>query len=714
MQGLKDRIVEIQTNVGSAIQTLEPELTEMDVRLTQLGDVAEGEAADITQKRRDLQHQRAEVDSAVKRGQLARTTADDLLVAINKSLVETFNRSTFERVDSPLSPSFWRSVSNAFAADQAQLRAAAWGIVASVQPNLTLSNIVLVTAGIAVALLLLGPVRRHLDELGTKLAISRAPNTRLRRSGLAAWFTITGTLNWFLAVTTITLALRWARLLTPADLSQSAARLIGTIIFAGFVVSVGNALLLAARSSWRLLPIDDEAARSFRFLPLVIAVVLAAGIILLDINRIAGMSTGAVAWSNLMISGCYCAMFLFVLHTWTRLEKQAAANGPRIQAAPWMLACRMAIYAVVALTIVSALAGYVNFSLFIGRTIVWMVIVASTTYLAFLVTDDIIRALCAADGMFALSLHSSFGIRPSLLEQAGILVSAAFRISIAFLALLSVSVPFGPGASDLFAGLGDASSITIIGITFEFGALIRAMFVLVISLGAVRLVQRWLEHTYLPATELDKGARNSVLTMFKYAGFILVGLWTISTLGIGIERIALVVSALSVGIGFGLQAITQNFISGLILLAERPLKIGDTVRLGDDEGDVKKISVRSTEIQISDRSTLIVPNSELITKTIRNMTPGEPVGRVEIAFSVPVDSDPQQVRQMIMAIFDDHPGVLDDPKPSVLIRSIADGKIIFESYAFVGSPRTAASVKSALLFNTLEKFRKANIALHTT
>jgi len=152
-------------------------------------------------------------------------------------------------------------------------------------------------------------------------------------------------------------------------------------------------------------------------------------------------------------------------------------------------------------------------------------------------------------------------------------------------------------------------------------------------------------------------------------------LWTISTLGIGMERIALVVSALSVGIGFGLQAITQNFISGLILLAERPLKIGDTVRLGDEEGDAKKISVRSTEIQISDRSTLIVPNSELITKTIRNMTSGEPFGRVEISFSVPVDSDPQQVRQMILAIYDGHPGVLNDPKPSVLIRSIADGKL---------------------------------------
>ena len=143
-------------------------------------------------------------------------------------------------------------------------------------------------------------------------------------------------------------------------------------------------------------------------------------------------------------------MFSFVLHTWRRLEKQAAQDGPRIQAAPWMLACRVVIYAITALTVVSALSGYVNFSLFIGRTIVWIGIVASAAYLAFLVTDDILRALCAADGTLAASLHSSFGIRPSLLEQAGILVSAAFRISIAFLALLSVSAPFGPGASDLF------------------------------------------------------------------------------------------------------------------------------------------------------------------------------------------------------------------------------------------------------------------------
>lgn len=132
MQGLKDRIMEIHANVSSATQMLEPELVETDLRLTQLGDVTEGEAADISEKRRELQRHRAEVDSAAKRGHLVRASANDLLVTINKSLAETFNRNIFEKVDSPLSPYFWRGVWSAFTVDQARLTATAREVIAGV------------------------------------------------------------------------------------------------------------------------------------------------------------------------------------------------------------------------------------------------------------------------------------------------------------------------------------------------------------------------------------------------------------------------------------------------------------------------------------------------------------------------------------------------------------------------------------------------------
>ena len=134
-----------------------------------------------------------------------------------------------------------------------------------------------------------------------------------------------------------------------------------------------------------------------------------------------------------------------------------------------------------------------------------------------------------------------------------------------------------------------------------------------------------------------------------------------TALGIGIQQIGLVVGALSVGIGFGLQAITQNFISGLILLAERPVKIGDWVRVGDFEGDVQRISVRATEIRVADRSTVIVPNSELITKPLRNMTLANPLGRVLLQFPVPLDTDVDRLRAILLETFAAHPAVLAEP-----------------------------------------------------
>jgi small-conductance mechanosensitive channel len=200
----------------------------------------------------------------------------------------------------------------------------------------------------------------------------------------------------------------------------------------------------------------------------------------------------------------------------------------------------------------------------------------------------------------------------------------------------------------------------------------------------------------------------------RYTGLILVVLWTLASLGIGVERIALLLSALSVGIGFGLQAITQNFVSGLILLAERPVKIGDWVRIGDQEGDVKKISVRATEIQIADRSTLIVPNSELITKSIVNKTLADPLGRIMLQFSVPLGTDVEQVRHMVMEIYAAQEAVLEEPHPSLYIDTVADGRVNFKGYAFVASPRVVYSTKSELWFALLSQLPAAGIELGST
>lgn len=205
--------------------------------------------------------------------------------------------------------------------------------------------------------------------------------------------------------------------------------------------------------------------------------------------------------------------------------------------------------------------------------------------------------------------------------------------------------------------------------------------------------------------------RSSITTLLGYVGGIFVVAVALAGLGISVERIAWVASALSVGIGFGLQAIVQNFISGLILLAERPVKVGDWVVLGDTEGDVRRVNVRATEIQLGDRSTVIVPNSEFITKTVRNMTLAGAPGRVLLRLPAPLDTDAERMRTLILEAFRAHEGILDTPEPLVQLEGIANGTLTFLAIGYVGNPRNAGGVRSDVLFSILASLKGAGLYL---
>ncbi|MEE7558634.1 mechanosensitive ion channel, partial [Xanthomonas sp. Kuri4-2] len=365
--------------------------------------------------------------------------------------------------------------------------------------------------------------------------------------------------------------------------------------------------------------------------------------------------------------------------------------------------------------LVAALFGYINFALFLTRQIVWVVLVWSLVALLMAFAADLIAWVFKPEGRFSRALSHVAGLRAGRLVQLGVLLSAVVRTLLVLGGLGALLLPYGTNLS-MFAGWTDALVQGVrVGkdLVITPSGIVKAVGVLVIGMGLVNLFQRWLTHTYLPETELDAGARNSVSTVSRYIGLLLVVLWTLAALGVGLGQLALVLSALSVGIGFGLQAITQNFVSGLILLAERPVKIGDWVRIGDQEGDIRKINVRATEIQVGDRSTLIVPNSELITKSVRNMTLSNPKGRVQLQFSVPLDTAVEHVRTLLLRLFGEHPKVLEDPAPSVFIDSIAAGQVAFNSFCYVSSPRDAYGVRSDLFFALLQRMASEGIELQS-
>ena len=242
-------------------------------------------------------------------------------------------------------------------------------------------------------------------------------------------------------------------------------------------------------------------------------------------------------------------------------------------------------------------------------------------------------------------------------------------------------------------------------------AVLQCIVAMVLAMVAVKVLQRWLANRYLPTTKLDAAMRLSAVTLFGYAGAVFSVALALSALGIGLERIAWVASALSVGIGFGLQSVVLNFVSGVILLAERPVKVGDWVALGGIEGDIRRINLRATEIQMGDLSTVIVPNSELIAKTVRNLTHANPLGLVQIKLPMPLDADAEHVRELMLAAFDAHTDVLATPVPGVSLDGIDTNNLMFNATGYVPSPRLTYGVRSALLFDVLKRLREAGITM---
>ncbi len=214
--------------------------------------------------------------------------------------------------------------------------------------------------------------------------------------------------------------------------------------------------------------------------------------------------------------------------------------------------------------------------------------------------------------------------------------------------------------------------------------------------------------------DMDRGAREAAVSIFGYSGIILSVLIGLSVAGAGFGNLALIAGALSVGIGFGLQNVVNNFVSGLILLFERPIKTGDWISVGDTEGYVKSIRMRSTQIQTFDRADVIVPNSELISGQVTNWMLHDPRGRVRVPVGVAYGSDTEKVRQILLDVAAAHKEVITDgsmPAPRVLFREFGDSSLNFELRAFIRNIDGRLGVISDLNFAIDAAFRKNGVEI---
>lgn len=735
LDDLRNRLDPVRTDLTAGIALLEPLLANFNHRVKEIGpkpaEDAAPEDASITSEREALTARATELDAVLKQAKLLKVRTDQLSDRITSRRRALFTDTLLARSYSVFDPSLWLQ---AAAAVPVELRGvhyllSDWAAYANARMPFLGQVAVAFGALAIVALIFLArsilarPL--HRAELGAE----GEPLSRLRACGLSALVAILGMAAAPGAVTAVLALLNSFDLLPPRvnEIAQG-------VLLAVLIVAVGRGLLngaLAPREPQRrVVPLSDEiAGLIFRYASiglwiLAVAVTLGAFHRALVVPVPLSVATSATMSLCLVLVASRSMRALNALSGDTdedegkapesKASDGKADDGPDARSFTLLNWIKFPFW-VLNLAILGALiTGYVAFAGFLSSRALIAVVMAGTLYLVVaLINALFIDSL--ATGPRARHAAKTLGIRPASLELLSVLVAGVLK-AVAIIGIVIVTVgTFGTSTSD-FADLASRVTLgfTIGSSTIALGDILSALLFLVIGIVIARAVQRWFAVAILPKTAFDQGLQNSIATIIGYIGSIAVIAMAMGQLGLNLENIALVAGALSVGIGFGLQSIVSNFVSGLILLAERPIRVGDTIAVKGEEGYVRRISVRATEIETFDRAAVLIPNSDLITGMVKNFTHANTTGRVIVAVNVAYDADADEVRDILIGCACDHPQVLRSPPPRVFLMAFGDSYLKFELRCVVANVDYALTVKSDLHFAVLDRLKTAKIGIPYT
>jgi small-conductance mechanosensitive channel len=662
----------------------------------ELSDSASAELAAEKQK-----HDALDADLRSARAMLLQI--DDDNARIGAARRDLFTQETFARSSSVVSPLLWTGVAREAPGDVGAVGAVFGDWFHGLATRIAATQAIGLFAVMLAIAALWAPLRWIARRVIARDPQATAPS-RLRRALAAAWTIVVLAVLPLLALEALAYSLDVFDISEPRLQGALDALLDGLRLIV-LSNALGRGLLAPGHANWRLFDVDDRVIARLFHLWLSVAAILAA-------ERLLEQAADAVASLNIAVAGRAVGAVLVAVLAARTLRLVAAPVPTASLGAPprdsWAPGRALA-WTLVALVFGAALAGYIAFATFLVNRTLFVAMLATTLYLIDVIAQEGAEALLRPGAAIGHGLMTMIGVRRDALEQIVVLVQGFARLAIIVAAIVLVLGPWGI-SQDLASTLRTAYfGAKIGGVTLSLSSLLVAAAMLVVGVVATRAIQNWLGSRYLPHTRLDAGVSNSIRTIVGYIGVFVALLMSGAQLGLDSQKLAIVAGALSVGIGFGLQSIANNFVSGLILLWERGIRVGDWVVVGTEQGYVRRINARATEIETFDRGTLIVPNATLVSGAVKNWMHADRTGRIVVAVNVAYESDPEVVRELLIAAAKAQDQVLSIPAPLVLFSEFADWALKFQLICFVDDIVAADRVRSEMNFDILRRMREAGL-----
>jgi small-conductance mechanosensitive channel len=703
----------LKSAVAATARQLDQPQADVAAQITQLGPPpGEGanEPPELAQPRKTLNERAAQLLGLRKQLELVVVEADQQMSRLSGIERDQFLNRVFAYEDTILDPRLWWSAVTAgsqFVLRVGNLLSQWWG---RVSPEANFGVLAVTVFSLLIATFALARAGRLFRGITSpELPVSGVAEegaSKVRRLWHAIFNFVRWSLGTVLVLLLLVIGLDAAGLLTPQFsllLDGVAETILQVFVYGGAAYMICQ----PTRPEARLVAIDSVAARS-----LVIIIVLASLVYSLG-NTLTNVATSlSIPVSFAVGVSALSALALIVLVSLALIiiRREAGkdiAKGETTYFLIWFLKFTPVIWIALLLALGALAFGFIALGLFIAGNILesaMLAVVLGTLHAFAHALADATAEPTTRTGqlMRRFTRWSEEGLARVILVFRTVVDIAAL-----LLALLGLAALWAVSLVDFTTVLRRvAEGFEVGNIAISPGALLAGLVILLLGIVVTRYVTTWLQSRVLSATKLDKGAQDSIRTSAGYAGYAIAFAIALSAAGVNFSSLALIAGALGVGIGLGLQQIVTNFVSGLILLAERPIRIGDWVVTAAGEGIVKRINVRATEIETFDRSSLVIPNSNFIINPVRNWTLRDTIGHFSVQVSVSYDAKPDEVVKTLMDIASSHPKLMRHPGPDVTLVKLTPQAMDFELGGQLRNVLEAASVASDLRMEIARRMGK--------